>query len=154
MIDISEERTFDEVIRIMLGLSAVVGMLMLLGFILMVSSFAMASQSDSAHFGPTEGSTAGPEETDLPENVVVEPESGQLVLVNELAILASGQDVSSLIADFGGEITVAVPQTDTYQVRFPVSCLAELDAIAAKLEQQGVRAQYVMLGGPLSAGGP
>ena len=129
------------------------GLVMLLAVVLAISSVAVASHGDPASLGPAEGSTAGPDETNLPDNVVVEPESGQLVLVNELAILASGQDVGSLVSDFGGEIVLGVPQTDTYQVRFPVSSLAELDIIAAMLEQQGVRAQYVLLGEPLSTGG-
>jgi len=133
---------------------ALVGLVMLLGVTLAISSIAVASQGDSAYFGPTEGSTAVPEDTDLPENAVAEPESGQLVLVDELVILASGQDVGSLISGFGGEIVIAVPQTDTYQVRFPVSSLAELDIIAAKLEQQGVQAIYVFLGGPATLGEP
>lgn len=132
---------------------ALVGLVMLLGVTLAISSIAVASHGDSARFGPTEVITAGPEDTDLPDNVVVEPEGGELVLLNELAILACGKDVSSIVAHFGGEIVIAVPQTGTYQVRFPVSSLAELDAIAARLEQQGVQAIYVLLGGPLSAGG-
>ena len=72
-----------------------------------------------------------------PDNVVMEPgESGQWVLVNELVILASGQDIKSLVAEFGGEITVSVPETDTYQVKFSVSTLEDLDIIAGKLQEK------------------
>ena len=50
-----------------------------------------------------------------PDNVVMEPgESGQWVSVNELTILASGQDIESLVAEFGGEITLSIPELDTY----------------------------------------
>lgn len=54
----------------------------------------------------------------LPENVVLDPESGQYVLYNELTILASGENVEAIVAEFKGEIVLHVKETDTYQVRF------------------------------------
>lgn len=91
-----------------------------------------------------------------PANVVKEPESGQWVLVNELAILASGQDVESLVAEFDGEITIEVPQTDTYQVKFPVSNLEELDVIAEKLREKkpNMQVTYALVMRPPRPGEP
>ena len=72
-----------------------------------------------------------------PPNVVREPgEAGQWVLVNELAIIASGQEIMPLITEFGGEITIFVSETGTYQVKFPVSSLEDLDIIADKLREK------------------
>ena len=72
-----------------------------------------------------------------PPNIVKEPgEGGQWVIVDELVILTSGQDIESLITDFNGEITINVPQTGTYQVKFPVSSLEELDIIAEELRKK------------------
>ncbi len=92
-----------------------------------------------------------------PPNVVKEPgEGGQWVLVNELVILESGQDVQSLIAEFGGEITFSVPETDSYQVKFPVSSLEELDVIADKLrkKEKGIQVLHVFLIPPPKPGEP
>lgn len=122
-----------------------VGSLVLLGVLVTVLVSTTTSQDHPGGLGSADVNPGAPEQADLPENVVVEPEGGQLVLVNELAILASGHDVSAIVAGLGGEITIAVPKTDTYQARFAVSSLAELDAIAAKLEQRGLRAQYVIV---------
>jgi hypothetical protein len=74
--------------------------------------------------------------------------------MNELAILASGQDVATIVREFDGEITVSVPQTDTYQVKFPVSDLEELNEIARELEERGLRAQHVIIMRPPIPGGP
>ena len=92
-----------------------------------------------------------------PPNVVKEHgESGQWVLVNELAILGSSQDVKSLVAEFDGEITVEVPETGTYQVKFPVSSLEELDIIANKLREKepGIQVMYVIVMRPTGPGEP
>jgi len=75
-----------------------------------------------------------------PPNVVKEHgEGGQWVIVDELIISTSGKDIESLIADFNGEIIIDVPQTGTYQVKFPVSSLEELDIIADELRKSGIQ---------------
>ena len=79
------------------------------------------------------------------DDVVVDPKSGQRVLVNQLAILGEGQDVPAIVAEYGGTITIAVRETDTYQARFPVRSLKQLDAIAKKLQKRGLRTQYVFV---------
>lgn len=89
--------------------------------------------------------TQKPKSTWPPPNVV--NDGGTWTIVNELVILNSGQDVKSLVNEFGGEITISVPETDTYQVRFPVSSLAELDAIADKLrkKENGIKVVHVFV---------
>lgn len=89
-----------------------------------------------------------------PPNVVQET-SGQWVLVNELAIL-SGQDVELLIEEYGGEVTVSVPETGSYQVKFPVSSLEELDIIADKLraKQSSIQVIHVFVIKPSNPGEP
>ena len=92
-----------------------------------------------------------------PPNVVKEPgEGGQWVLANELVILASGQDVQSLVAEFGGEITLYVQETDSYQVKFPVSSLEELDVIADKLrkKENSIQVMHAFVMEPPKPGGP
>lgn len=79
------------------------------------------------------------------DEVVVDPQSGQRVLVNQLAILGEGQDVRAIVAEHDGVITVAVPETDTYQAKFPVRSLKQLDAIAWKLQRRGLKTQYVVV---------
>ena len=83
-----------------------------------------------------------------PSNVVKEPESGQWVLVNELVILSSGQDIPLLIEQFRGKITLSVTETNSYQVRFPVSNLDELNMIRRALEKKGVKAVYAIVRRP------
>lgn len=90
----------------------------------------------------------------LPSNVVVEPESGQWIMKDVLIILASGQDVETLVAKFGGKITHAVPETDTYQARFPVSNLDELKEIQRELGERGVQAVYAIVRRPPRPFGP
>ena len=83
-----------------------------------------------------------------PPSVVKEPgEAGQWVIVDELVILASGQDIEALIAGFNGEITLHAPQTGSYQVRFPVSSLEELDVIADELrkKESGIQVMRVIV---------
>lgn len=82
------------------------------------------------------------------DDVVVDPKSGQRVLVNQLAILGDGQDVRAIVAEHGGTITVAVPETDTYQAKFKVRSLKQLDAIAKKLQARGLKTQYVLVTTP------
>jgi hypothetical protein len=90
----------------------------------------------------------------LPENAVLDPESGQWVLKDELILVLEGQDVNQLVAEFGGEITFAVPEGDTYQVRFPVSNLAELERIHSELEERGIVAARAILLNTPSPDGP
>lgn len=71
-------------------------------------------------------------------HVVIDPESGQKVLTNELTILGSGEDIGSLIKPYRGEITASIKETDTYQIRFPVSNLDQLKVIQSKLRQKGL----------------
>jgi hypothetical protein len=81
--------------------------------------------------------------------IVVDPNSHQRVLVNELALLGDGQDVPSLVKQFGGTLTVSVPQTNTYQAKFRVKSLTKLDRIASKFQKKGVKASYVVVSTPL-----
>ncbi len=87
--------------------------------------------------------TSSPLGVSADDDVVVDPKSGQRVLVNQLAILGEGQDVRKIVAEYGGTITVAVPETDTYQAKFPVRSLKQLDAVAKKLQKRGLKTQYV-----------
>lgn len=75
----------------------------------------------------------------IPENVVRDPESGQWVLKDELIILSSGQDVRALVSKYDGKIVLAVEETGSYQVRFPVTSLEELAKIQRELEKQGLQ---------------
>ena len=86
--------------------------------------------------------------TKLKDNVVIDPESGQKVLANELVVLDSGQDVESLVKEYGGKITVKVEETETYQVKFPVSDLNDLNIIADKLRRKGVEVTHVIVMNP------
>jgi hypothetical protein len=94
----------------------------------------------------------------LPENVVADPRGGGWILKNELAILASGGQnvkyVESIVAEFGGEITVSIEETGTYQVKFPVSNLGELNATKNKLNERGITAYYVIVLRPPAPGEP
>jgi hypothetical protein len=94
----------------------------------------------------------------MPDNVVVDPESGQWILKNELAILASGgQDVKyveTIVAEFNGEITVRITETGTYQVKFPVSNLDELNAIKSKLNGRGLKTLHAIVLRPPVPGSP
>lgn len=87
------------------------------------------------------------------DDVVIDPKSGQRVLVNQLAILGEGKDVRNIVAECGGTITIAVPETDTYQAKFPVRSLKQLDAVAKKLQQQGLKTQYVIVTKPSGSSG-
>jgi hypothetical protein len=89
-----------------------------------------------------------------PVNVVKEPKSGQWVVVNELIILATGQDIPSLIKVYKGEIVHFVKETDSYQVRFPVRNLNELNRIKEELRKRGIRAVYAIVRKPPSPGEP
>jgi len=75
-------------------------------------------------------------------HAVVDPASGQYVLVDELTILASGEDIVGIVAEYDGEVVLYVPETDTYQVRFPVKDLKELEQIRVALESHGITAYY------------
>src|SRR5690242_10185373 len=92
--------------------------------------------------------TNSPLRVSADDDVVVDPKSGQRVLVNQLAILGEGQDVRRIVAECGGTITVAVPETDTYQAKFPVRSLKQLDAVARKLQRRGLKTQYVIVTKP------
>jgi hypothetical protein len=67
------------------------------------------------------------------ERIFIEPRSGQPMLKDELVILTSGADILSVIKDYKGVITVSVPETGTYSVRFPVSSIDELNRIKDSL---------------------
>lgn len=87
---------------------------------------------------------------------VVRDSDGQLLIGDQLVILASSQDVRPAIKELGGTITIFVKETNTYQVRFPVKSLEELDLVAKKLKEkvsdiQVVRAYITELPTP---GGP
>ena len=89
------------------------------------------------------------------KDIVVDPTSGQPVLVNELVILGgSSEEVTDAVRRLGGRITVAVPETESYQARFPVHNLTELDTIADQLKGGGFQAIYVILVGPATPGLP
>jgi hypothetical protein len=82
------------------------------------------------------------------DRVVVDPKSKQRVFVDELVIFAEGKDVASIVAEYDGVITISVPQTETYQARFRVKSLRELDAVASKLRKRGLKVQYVIVRKP------
>ena len=88
------------------------------------------------------------------DDEVIDPKSGQRVLVNQLAILGEGQNVRVIVAEYGGTITIAVPETDTYQAKFPVRSLKHLDAIAKKLQKRGLKTQYVLVTKPSKSNKP
>jgi hypothetical protein len=83
-----------------------------------------------------------PEDTWPPPDTVELSPGGDVVSYKELILLfgwnssISLEDVESLIGEFGGEITDSIPQTYTYEVKFPTSNLEELDIIADKLLQK------------------
>jgi hypothetical protein len=89
-----------------------------------------------------------------PANVVKQPGSGQWVVVNELIILATGQDIPSVIEVFKGKIVRFVRETDSYQVQFPVQNLDELNWIKEELRKRGIRAVYAIVMKPPSPGEP
>jgi hypothetical protein len=78
----------------------------------------------------------------LPENVVIDPESGQYVLYNELTILASGENIEAIVAEFKGKIVLHVKETDTYQVSFPVKDFGELKQVREALKSKGLTVYY------------
>lgn len=80
--------------------------------------------------------------TALPKDVVIDPETAQYVLFNELTILASGENVEALVAEFNGEIVLHVKETDTYQVQFPVEDFEELKQIRIDLESRGLTVYF------------
>lgn len=79
------------------------------------------------------------------KKIVTDPGSGQRVIQNELTVLTSGQDVVSLIKPYGGTVVLEIKKTNTYQVRFPVKDLSELDVIKTELNKKGVTATYSMV---------
>ncbi len=79
----------------------------------------------------------------LTPNVISEPESGQSVAKDELVILDSNQLIQRVVKEFNGEITVAVPETSSYQVKFPVANFDELTRIKNELNRRGINAMYV-----------
>src|ERR1051325_1062848 len=70
------------------------------------------------------------------KRVVIDPKSKQRVLVDELVIFSDSKDVASIVAEYNGVVTIAVRETDTYQARFPVKSLNQLDVIADKLRKR------------------
>jgi hypothetical protein len=77
---------------------------------------------------------------------VIDPASGQPVRINELALLGSGGlDVAAAVRELGGTMVASVAETQTYQARFPVTTLDELDAIARALRARGMEATHVMV---------
>lgn len=67
---------------------------------------------------------------------VVRDSDGQLLIGDQLVILASSQDIRPAIKELDGTITIFVKETNTYQVKFPVKSLEELDLVAKKLKEK------------------
>jgi len=88
------------------------------------------------------------------DHVVVDPKTKQRVLVNELVIFGEGKVVASIVAEYDGVITIAVPETDTYQARFRVKSLKELDTVARKLRGRGLKVQYALVRKPPAPSNP
>lgn len=75
--------------------------------------------------------------TNSEDQIVVDPDSGQKVLKDELTILTSGHDINQLIAPYNGSIRNQVKETSSYQVKFPISDLKQLKDIKASIEESG-----------------
>lgn len=83
------------------------------------------------------------------ENAVRDPETGQWVLENELGIFGSQQEIDTITQNYNATVTIDVPQTSTYQLKFPVQSLDELKTIKAELEAQDYDVSLVNLMTPL-----
>jgi hypothetical protein len=91
------------------------------------------------------------------DRIIREPESRQYILKDELVILNSTADINAVIKKYNGIITFSVPETSTYQVRFPVSSYAELSDIKDRLNNENkgkLSASYVLLIMPPNPGEP
>ncbi len=91
------------------------------------------------------------------DRIVIDPESGQFMLNDELVILNSDADINAVIKKYNGIITFSVPETSTYQVRFPVSSYGELSDIKDRLNNENkgkLSASYVLLIMPPNPGEP
>lgn len=78
-------------------------------------------------------------------------------IVNDLVFLAvSSKDIGSLVAEFDGKIVSQVPETGTYEVRFPVSSLEEVDTIANQLRERrkGIQIVHSYIYEPPKSGEP
>lgn len=82
------------------------------------------------------------------ENAIKDPESGQWILGDELGIFADEQVINDVVYSYRGELTISIPKTSTYQVKFPVSSLDELNVIKQELENKGIQTMYVRLLAP------
>lgn len=75
-------------------------------------------------------------------------EDGQKMLAKELVVF-SEKDLKIVQEEFGGVVTVEIPETETYQVRFPVSNYDELMEIQRQLQERGIKVSRVFLTDPL-----
>ena len=89
----------------------------------------------------------------IPKPIVVDG-----TVINDLAFLTSTEsenDIKSLVSGFGGKIVVSIPETGTYEVRFPVNTLTELDNIAIQLRQKtSIRIVHSYVTRPTNPNGP
>ena len=76
------------------------------------------------------------------KNVIKLPDSETYAYVNRLSILTSGQDIQKIISGYQGKITIAVEETGSYEVEFPVDNLDDLDEIKNQLNAEGFKAFY------------
>lgn len=66
------------------------------------------------------------------------------VLDQELALIGGDRaEILAVVEEYGGEVTVEIPETSTYQARFPVETTQELIALRDELRDRGFRAVLV-----------
>jgi hypothetical protein len=80
------------------------------------------------------------------------------VYVNRLVILGSGNDgeIKQAIMKYQGEIILKVKETETYEVKFPVNNLDELNEIKDNLNRKGIKTvnDYTIDSDKLNPAGP
>ena len=64
------------------------------------------------------------------------------VIINKLVILGSGNktEIEEAVKKYQGEITLEVKETQTYEAKFPVDSLDELNEIKDGLNTMGIKA--------------
>jgi hypothetical protein len=82
-----------------------------------------------------------------PAEVVVDTASGQRVLMGELIVVGAAALAEPAIARHHGSIRRHVPETSTYEVRFPVSRLDDLEATARALRARGLTVSFAYVRG-------
>lgn len=127
--------------KIVIALAALLSVLALIS-----AGCAPANRNTAAD----DATTIAPIDEEIPpdENAIREPNSDQWILRNELVVFGSPEVISGVVDSYHGEISIAVPETSTYQIKFPVSALDELSEIKQELESQGIEASYVQLMSP------